>query len=79
MAITVNGAMRREVFDAPRAETVSSPSSRDLIVDRIECALAMMLRALTLGGFSEHEAGSINLSTRAAITDIIKNRGRRSS
>ena len=45
---------------------------------RIELALSMMAQALQMSGFSEYEAGEVNLSTRKAITDKVKERfGRR--
>lgn len=44
----------------------------------IESALKQMAEALVISGFSEYEAGSVNLATRTAITGIVKERfGRR--
>jgi hypothetical protein len=42
----------------------------------IEDALTLMTVTLTTLGFSEHEALSVSMATRTAITDIIKERRR---
>ena len=44
------------------------------VMARIEAALAQMVIALAGLGFSEYEAGMVNLSTRVAITDVAKQR-----
>lgn len=74
----INGATRQEMFAQPRGETTSSvATSGDVTLERIECALSMMSRALVLAGFSEFEAGTVSLSTRTAISSIVTEKTRR--
>lgn len=51
--------------------------ARAAMLSRIEAALEAMATALRGSGFSIYEAGEINLATRFAITEKIKERGRR--
>lgn len=57
-----------------RAPVRPEEPSSTLVLQRIEVALDMMMKALVLSGFSEYEAGEVNLSTRAAITTKVKGR-----
>lgn len=54
-----------------------SNQEKDELIERVEKALSIMATALKASGFSDYEAGSINLQTRFAITSLFKERARR--
>lgn len=47
------------------------------MLERVESALQAMTTALLQSGFTEYEVSEINLSTRFAITGLVKGRARR--
>lgn len=61
----------------PHVAAASQKADRDRLFARVESALAQMAGALMESGFTEYEAGQINLATRFAITGLVKDRSRR--
>lgn len=62
---------------APLNGHAPAPATRPLhntpeVTVAIEAALAQMMLALAALGFSEYEAGTVNMTTRAAITGVAK-------
>lgn len=67
---------------APLNGHAPAPAARPLhntpeVTAAIEAALAQMMQALAALGFSEYEAGMVNMTTRAAITGVAKECRRR--
>lgn len=60
----------------PHSATLFPEADRDRLFARVESALAQMAGALMDSGFTEYEAGQINLATRFAITGVVKERQR---
>lgn len=52
-------------------------AAKAAMLERVESALQAMTTALLQSGFTEYEVSEINLSTRFAITGLVKGRARR--
>ena len=50
--------------------------AREDLRSSVEFALNTMVRALTIAGFTDYEIGSVNMATRFAITEVVKDRAR---